>query len=38
MVYIFPTMDEVWSRLREDVFYTEGVWDKDRILVEELIG
>ncbi|ORY26043.1 hypothetical protein BCR39DRAFT_273513 [Naematelia encephala] len=37
MVYIFPTVDDVWARLKSDVFWTEGIWDKERVIVEELI-
>lgn len=37
MVYRFETVDQVWDRLHEDVYWTQGVWDKERVIVEELI-
>lgn len=38
MVYEYPTLEDCWARLKEDVYWTADIWDKDRIIVEELIG
>ena len=38
IVYSMDSYDHVWDRLKEDVYWTAGIWDKDRIIVEELIG
>lgn len=37
MVYKFDKVEDVWNRLREDVFWKSDIWDKDRVIVEELI-
>ncbi|GFZ48085.1 hypothetical protein JCM24511_05833 [Saitozyma sp. JCM 24511] len=38
MIYRFDTIEECWARLKADVYWTAGVWDKERMEVEELIG
>ncbi|WVQ85957.1 hypothetical protein IAT38_008125 [Cryptococcus sp. DSM 104549] len=38
MVYKMDTLEQVWDRLKEDVYWRADIWDKDRIIVEELIG
>ena len=37
-IFVFPSLEDVWNRLKEDVYWTSNIWDKDRIIVEELIG
>lgn len=37
-IFVFPSLNDVWNRLKEDVYWTSDIWDKDRIIVEELIG
>ncbi len=38
MILKFDNLDECWARLKRDVYWTQGVWDKERVIVEELIG
>jgi hypothetical protein len=37
MVLVFEDVEQVWARLQEDVYWKNDIWDKDRIIVEELI-
>nr|XP_019045170.1 hypothetical protein I302_05558 [Kwoniella bestiolae CBS 10118]OCF24100.1 hypothetical protein I302_05558 [Kwoniella bestiolae CBS 10118] len=37
MFFRFKSTSEVWNRLKEDVYYTGDVWDKDKIQVGEFI-
>lgn len=37
MIYVMPSLDDVWKRLKEDVYWTSNVWDKERLIVEELL-
>ncbi|EIW69896.1 hypothetical protein M231_00930 [Tremella mesenterica] len=37
MVYIFPTLEDCWARVKEDVYWKHDIWDKSKIIVEELI-
>ncbi|WWC65045.1 uncharacterized protein I303_107659 [Kwoniella dejecticola CBS 10117] len=37
MVYQMNSLEEVWARLKEDVYWRKDVWDKERLIVEELI-
>lgn len=36
MIYQFETREECVARLQADVYWTAGVWDKERMEVEEL--
>lgn len=38
MVYELPNLTAVWDRLKEDVYWRADIWDKEKIIVEELIG
>jgi uncharacterized protein YciI len=38
MVYQFDTLEECVKRMQEDVYYTAGVWDKERMEIEELLS
>lgn len=38
MIYKLDTLDECWARLKADVYWTAGVWDKERMQVEELLN
>jgi hypothetical protein len=38
MVLVLDNEAEVWDRLREDVYWKHDIWDKERVIVEELIG
>jgi uncharacterized protein YciI len=37
MIVRAKSLDEAWERVRSDVYYTEGVWDRGRVVVEEFI-
>lgn len=38
MVYKMDTLEQVWARLKEDVYWRADIWDKERIIVEELLN
>jgi len=38
MIYRYPTIEDCWDRIKGDAYYTEDVWDKERIVVREIIG
>ncbi|KLT44165.1 hypothetical protein CC85DRAFT_229877, partial [Cutaneotrichosporon oleaginosum] len=29
----YPSLEEAWARVKEDVYYTAGVWDPERVFV-----
>lgn len=35
MMFRFPSLEDTWNRIKEDVYWTGGVWDKDKVVVEE---
>jgi hypothetical protein len=37
MIFHSDTLDTAWERIRSDVYYTAGVWDQGRVVVEEFI-
>lgn len=38
MVLRFPTLDDAWARIKADKYWTGGVWDKEKVVVREIIG
>ena len=38
MIFVYDTLEEAWDRLKKDAYWTAWVWDKDRIIVEELFS
>ncbi|ODN99478.1 hypothetical protein L198_03322 [Cryptococcus wingfieldii CBS 7118] len=38
MVYKMDSLEQVWNRLKEDVYWRAGVWDQSRVIVEELLN
>ncbi|BEI82497.1 hypothetical protein CcaverHIS002_0303650 [Cutaneotrichosporon cavernicola] len=38
MILRFPTIDEAWARIKADKYWTAGVWDKEKVVVREIIG
>ncbi|KAL1404980.1 hypothetical protein Q8F55_008593 [Vanrija albida] len=38
MIYRYPTIEECWARIRGDAYWLQGVWDRDRVVVREIIG
>ncbi|WVO17429.1 hypothetical protein L204_105121 [Cryptococcus depauperatus] len=38
MVYQMDTLEQVWDRLKEDVYWKAGIWDQEKIIVEELLN
>ncbi len=38
MILRFPTLAEAWARIKADKYWTGGVWDKDKVVVREIIG
>jgi hypothetical protein len=37
MHFKMASIDEAWARIKEDVYWTAGVWDKENTKVHELI-
>lgn len=35
MIFHSDSLDTAWERIKEDVYYTAGVWDKGQIVVNE---
>lgn len=38
MILRFPSLAEAWERIKGDAYWTEGVWDKERVEVRELLS
>ncbi|WOO77891.1 Aspercryptin biosynthesis cluster protein B [Vanrija pseudolonga] len=38
LLYRFDTIEEAWERVKADVYWTGDVWDKDKVVVREMIG
>ncbi|TXT04830.1 hypothetical protein VHUM_04098 [Vanrija humicola] len=38
MIYRYPTLEAVWERIKGDAYWTQGVWDRERVVVREIIG
>ena len=38
MIYRYPTIEDAWARIKADKYWTGGVWDKERVVVKEIIG
>lgn len=30
MIYVFPDIEQRWARIKNDVSWRAGVWDKER--------
>jgi hypothetical protein len=37
MILRASSLDDAWERIRSDVYWTEGVWDRGQVKVEEFI-
>ncbi|WVR06691.1 hypothetical protein IAU60_003723 [Kwoniella sp. DSM 27419] len=37
MFFRLPDLDAAWARVKEDVYWTEGVWDREACRVEEFL-
>ena len=33
----YPTLQDMWDRIKSDVYWTAGVWDKEKTVVHEFI-
>jgi len=31
----YPSLEDAWARVKRDVYWTAGVWDPDRTVVEQ---
>lgn len=38
MIYRYPTIEACWARIKGDAYWVEGVWDRERVVVREIIG
>jgi hypothetical protein len=38
MLYRYPTIEDCWARIKGDAYWTDDVWDKERVVVREIIG
>jgi hypothetical protein len=32
-----PSLEDAWARVKDDVYWTANIWDKERVIVEELL-
>jgi hypothetical protein len=37
MIYNMPTIQDAWARVQKDVYWTSGVWDKEKARIEHLL-
>jgi hypothetical protein len=37
MLYRYPTIEQAWTRIKADPYWTGDVWDKERVVVRELL-
>ena len=37
MIYDMATIDDVWTRLKSDVYWENNVWDKDQLVIWPLL-
>lgn len=38
LIFHSESLETAWDRLKEDEYYTAGVWDKDKMVVNEFIS
>lgn len=38
MILRQPTIEAAWDRIKSDEYWKQGVWDKEKVLVREIIG
>lgn len=38
MIFHSESLDRAWERVREDVYYTAGVWDKEKLVLNQFIN
>lgn len=37
MIFRMNTIEEVWARIKDDAYWTQGIWDKEKGDVKEFI-
>ncbi len=37
LIFRADDLDAAWKRIRDDVYWTEGVWEREKCVVEEFI-
>ncbi|WRT66767.1 uncharacterized protein IL334_003730 [Kwoniella shivajii] len=37
MFFRFQSLEDTWKRIKEDVYYTGGIWDKEKLQIGEFI-
>lgn len=37
MIFRMNTIEEVWTRIKDDVYWTQGIWDKEKVDVKEFM-
>jgi hypothetical protein len=37
MIYKFDTLEACLARIKEDVYYTAGVWDRENMRIEQFL-
>ncbi|WVF69059.1 hypothetical protein IAT40_003833 [Kwoniella sp. CBS 6097] len=37
MFFRYPSLEDTWKRVKEDVYWTEGVWDREKVQVGEFL-
>ena len=38
MIFKYATIDDVWARIKDDLYWTAGVWDKENARVDQLLA
>lgn len=38
MLMHYPDLASMWDRIKSDVYWTEGVWDREKTVVHEFIS
>lgn len=38
MLLRFPSLEDAWNRIKSDIYWTAGVWDKEKSTVKELLN
>lgn len=38
MILRQPTIEAAWDRIKADEYWKQGVWDKEKVVVREIIG
>ncbi|KAK1925927.1 hypothetical protein DB88DRAFT_219488 [Papiliotrema laurentii] len=37
MIFRAETVEKAWEKIKTDVYWTEGIWDQDKVVVREFL-